>query len=76
MRIQATEQSAKVALQGAGETALTILYRTSGTMPEPTALRGRSTKGNLKILPTATRGMWQAQIALDGPDQMDVEIQA
>jgi hypothetical protein len=74
MRIEAAHQSARITIQGSGNTKLSILHRGSQSMPVQTTLHARSRKGDLNLVPTATRSVWQTQVDLHGPDLIEIDI--
>ena len=74
MGIEASQQSAKVALQGTGDTKLTILHRNPYSLSAQTKLQARSRKGNLRLVPSTTHGLWQTQVDLEGPDFIEIDV--
>jgi hypothetical protein len=74
MRIEATHQSAKIAIQGSGNTKLSILYRDSNSLAGQSTLHARARKGELNLIPMPTRGVWQTRVDLNGPDLIEIAI--
>ena len=68
MDVRPEGSGVRIKLQGQGETQISLLSRASGAR----SLCGSTSRGPLPLSPSATPGLWQAVLTLDGPEVLKI----
>ena len=68
-------RGAEVSLQGQGKTTLRVLYRPAARGRTRLKLTGRSSQGPLVLEALHVPGLWQTELALQGPEQLQFIIE-
>jgi hypothetical protein len=68
-------RGAQVSLQGQGKTTLRVLYRPAARGGARLKLTGRSSQGPLVFEALHVPGLWQTELAMQGPEQLQFIIE-
>lgn len=63
-----------ISLQGQGSTQLRVLYRPGARSGAQFALAGKSSQGPLLLEALPVAGLWRAELAMAGPEQLTITV--
>jgi hypothetical protein len=63
-----------ISLQGQGTTQLWVLYRPGARSGAHFALTGKSSRAPLLLEPLPVAGLWRAELAMAGPEQLKITV--